>query len=100
MIPTGESKVQSRALKQRERQVSWQEAEQKQNDSIPSLSATGFRGFTQSLEKGIVPIQKQKVSDMQLTPFSIFSCVPHHLNALPLPAAPLYFTEILFQTEK
>lgn len=43
--------------------------------------------YTQSLGKGIVPIQKQKVSDMQLTPFSIFSCVPHHLNALLLPAA-------------
>lgn len=30
------------------------------------------RIYTQSLGKGIVPIQKQKVSDMQLTPFPYF----------------------------
>lgn len=46
MIPTGEPEVQSRELKQRERQVSLHEAEHKQIHSVPSLSATGFGGFT------------------------------------------------------
>lgn len=61
MIPAGESKVQSRALKQRERQVSSQEAEHKQNDSIPSLSATEFGGFTHNLwEKVLFQFKSKK----------------------------------------
>lgn len=61
MIPAGESKVQSRALKQRERQVALEEAEHKQNYSIPSLSATGFGCFTHSLwEKELFQFKSKK----------------------------------------
>lgn len=102
MIPTGESKVQSRALKQRERQVSLQEAEHKQDDSIPSLSATGFRGFTHNLwEKALFQFKSKKWHAAN-TFFHIFTCAASLDLFVPScsTAASLYFTDILFQKEK
>lgn len=102
MIPTRESKVQSRGLKQRERQVSLQEAEHEQNDFIPSLSATGFRGFTHSLWEKVLFQFKSKKWHAANSFFYIFMCATSLDLSVPScsTAASLYFTEILFQKKK